>query len=121
MPKLPTLCSRNYRAKCNTTLSRALEAFCDVQSPATVVALQGRPLLPSPGISLYPVRSTLLEVLPHRQLGTELILLLYCAVEPSLMCFTVTYLILYALPYKGPRRWVLEEVYQYFICKCWIL
>lgn len=41
MPKLPTLCSRNHCAKCNTTLSRALEAFCDVQSPATVVALQG--------------------------------------------------------------------------------
>lgn len=41
MPKLPTLCSRNHCAKCNTTLSQALEAFCDLQSPATVVALQG--------------------------------------------------------------------------------
>ncbi|XP_035307197.1 uncharacterized protein LOC118239515 [Cricetulus griseus] len=34
------LCSRNHCVKCNTTLSRALEAFCDLQSPATV-ALQG--------------------------------------------------------------------------------
>lgn len=90
MPKLPTLCSRNHCAKCNTTLSRALEAFCDLQSPATVVALQGPSFLPSPGISLYPVKSALLEVLPCRQLGTELILLLYCVVEPSLMCFILT-------------------------------
>lgn len=39
MQKLPTLFSRNHCSKCNVTLSGALEAFCDLQSPTTI-ALQ---------------------------------------------------------------------------------
>lgn len=56
---------------------------------------------------------SLLEVLPCPQLETDLILLLYSyAVDPNLMCY---YLIIYLLPFKGPKKWVYKEVYQYFI------
>lgn len=63
-----------------------MEAFCDLQSPATI-ALQVPSFLRWE-FPRRPVKSTLLEVLPCPQLETDLTLLLYCcAVDPNLTCY----------------------------------
>lgn len=82
MQKLPTLCSENHCGECYKTLSRALEAFYDPRSPATV-AIQ----VPSFPCGEFPY--VLLGAHSWKRFripSCELRSCSYCAVEPSLTC-----------------------------------
>lgn len=82
--ELPTLLSRNHCSKCNVTLSRALETFCDLQSPATIA-------LKVPSFLRWEFPDVLLRAHSWkccRVLSLKLTSHSYCiVVDPNLRCY----------------------------------